>query len=230
MFVLRARAEQPIPWDYAESHEELLVEARLPPHTRRQDVAVVVQRQWLRVSVGRQRVIDGPLAGRVCPARSSWHAGARARAFWRLLWLLRRRRPGAAACIAGCGRCGAAGRCTLPPTHRNLSNVCMHAGGQGRGRKLSVTLVKAPAGAAAAGGDSTCSCSNSSRGGVDGSSHGSSSERACLAPGAARQQPRFELWGSLLQQQAACGGDSGAERSKQGVLQQQQQQQQQHQQ
>jgi hypothetical protein len=62
-------------YDYAQSIEELLIEAQVPAHIQQQDVCVKFELTSLLVVVGRQRVIDGCLAGRILPAHSSWKLG-----------------------------------------------------------------------------------------------------------------------------------------------------------
>lgn len=62
-------------YDYAQSVEELLVEAQLPAHIQQQDVQVKFGPSSLLVVVGQQHVIDGCLAGRIVPQHCSWSIG-----------------------------------------------------------------------------------------------------------------------------------------------------------
>jgi hypothetical protein len=62
-------------YDYAQSIEEVLVEAQLPAHIQQQDVSVRFDPSSLLVVVGQQRVIEGRLAGHIMPQRSSWKIG-----------------------------------------------------------------------------------------------------------------------------------------------------------
>lgn len=68
-------------YDYAQSVEEVLIEAQLPAHIQRHDVAVKLEPAALLVTVGQQCVIDGCLAGRILLQHSSWKIGAS----WKLL-------------------------------------------------------------------------------------------------------------------------------------------------
>lgn len=63
-------------YDYAQSVEEVLIEAQLPAHIQRHDVAVKLEPAALLVTVGQQCVIDGCLAGPILPQHSSWKIGA----------------------------------------------------------------------------------------------------------------------------------------------------------
>lgn len=65
----------PVIYDYAQSIEEVLVEAQLPAHIQQQDVQVKFGNSSLLLVVGQQRVIDGCLAGRILPQHSSWKIG-----------------------------------------------------------------------------------------------------------------------------------------------------------
>jgi hypothetical protein len=62
-------------FDYAQSIEEVLVEAQLPAHIQQQDICVKLGPTTLLVMVGRQRVINGCLAGRILPQQSGWKIG-----------------------------------------------------------------------------------------------------------------------------------------------------------
>lgn len=62
-------------YDWAQSVEEVLVEAQLPGHIQPQDVDVKFGPRALLVVVGQQRVIDGCLAGPILPPHSSWRIG-----------------------------------------------------------------------------------------------------------------------------------------------------------
>jgi hypothetical protein len=70
-------------FDYAQSIEEVLVEAQLPAHIQQQDVCVKLGPTALLVRVGQQRIINGCLAGRILPQHSSWKIGECAYC-WRL--------------------------------------------------------------------------------------------------------------------------------------------------
>lgn len=59
-------------YDYAQSLEEVLVEAQLPAHIQQGDIHVKLTPSTLLVVVGRQRLVDGRLAGLVDPEHSSW--------------------------------------------------------------------------------------------------------------------------------------------------------------
>jgi len=62
-------------YDYAQSLEEVLVEAQLPAHIQQGDIHVKLTPSTLLVVVGRQRLVDGRLAGLVDPEHSSWKIG-----------------------------------------------------------------------------------------------------------------------------------------------------------
>lgn len=64
-------------YDWAQSIDEVLVEAQLPGHIQQQDVAVKFGPCALLLVVGQQRVIDGCLAGHILPQHSSWRIGER---------------------------------------------------------------------------------------------------------------------------------------------------------
>jgi hypothetical protein len=62
-------------YDYAQSVEEVLIEAQLPAHIQRHDVTIKLEPAALLVTVGQQCVIDGCLAGQILPQHSSWKIG-----------------------------------------------------------------------------------------------------------------------------------------------------------
>lgn len=73
-------------YDWAQSIEEVLVEARLPAHIQQHEVHVKFCPSALLVVVGQQRVIDGCLTGPIVPQHCSWKIGKLGVLWCHVLW------------------------------------------------------------------------------------------------------------------------------------------------